>query len=142
MFDYGNTFEDRSKKIHSEINNIRSNPDSYAKKHYTNTSKKYNILTSHKSVQKLDWDDSLAKSSIAYVNNYGQCGGADNGKTTNGRTFADYFQVLVSDYGYTVFGVLYGDYYIKSVQNVVDSIILQMGEEHLFNNYYNKFGMG
>ena len=141
-FEYGNTFEARAHKIHDEINNIRSNPDSYAKSHYSNVSKKYNILTSHKSVGNLDWDDTLAKASIAYVNNFGQWGGSDDGKTTNGRTFAEYFQAMASDYGYSVFGVLYGNYYIKSVQNVLDSIILQMGEEHLFNSYYNKFGMG
>lgn len=54
----------------------------------------------------------------------------------------DYFLNYLDNWGYSVFGILWGDYYAQDIQNVVDAIILQMGDVQLFNDYYNSFAIG
>lgn len=38
--------------------------------------------------------------------------------------------------------MLYGDYYNQDPQNIVSAIITQMGDEYLFDCYYNRFAIG
>lgn len=141
-FELGLTYEDRSRKVLDELNDIRDNPSGYAEDHYDVNSKQYQILTAHKPVDSLDWDDTLTKVCLAYVNEYGSCGGTADGRTIHGNNVVDYFEVFVDTWGHTTFGLLYGDYYLQSAQKIVDNIVLEIGDSYLFNGGNKQFGIG
>lgn len=97
---------------------------------------------SHTSCGSLEWNEYLTDSTLAYVNQAGPCGTDNTGNTPDGYSLVDYFLVNFDEWGYTSFGMLYGSYYLQNPQNVVSAILTQMGEEYLFNCYYDQIGLG
>jgi hypothetical protein len=96
----------------------------------------------HTSCSSLHWNNNLVDASLSYINEAGPCGSDNTGNTPDGYSLVDYFLVNFEEWGYTSFGMLYGSYYLQNPENVVSAIITQMGDEYLFNCYYDQFGIG
>ena len=125
-----------------ELKEVRSDPQGYAREHYTQYDPEYDILMSHTSCSNLNFNQELSYTWLAYVNEAGPCGTDDEATTPLNFTLMDYFLTNFDAWGYSTFGMLYGSYYLQDPHNIVSAIITQMGDQYLFNCYYDQMGIG